>query len=129
MSTLKINTLQAVAGGATVPIADVINGPARAFVTLSFVAGVPTISASYNVTSLTDNGTGDLTVNFTTALADANYHVGGCTQVDTGGAAQCGEFGISRTAGAVLAASCRLRTNNGAQTAADVVRASFAFHR
>jgi len=33
------------------------------------------IRASYNVSSITDNGTGDYTVNFTTALADANYSV------------------------------------------------------
>ena len=31
------------------------------------------IRASYNVSSITDNGTGDYTVNFTTAMADANY--------------------------------------------------------
>jgi hypothetical protein len=33
------------------------------------------IRASYNVSSITDNGTGDYTVNFTTAMADANYAV------------------------------------------------------
>jgi hypothetical protein len=33
------------------------------------------IRASGNVTSITDNGTGDYTVNFTTALSDANYSV------------------------------------------------------
>jgi hypothetical protein len=32
-----------------------------------------TIRASGNVTSVTDNGTGDYTVNFTTAMPDANY--------------------------------------------------------
>lgn len=31
------------------------------------------IRASYNVSSITDNGTGDYTVNFTTAMPDANY--------------------------------------------------------
>ena len=35
--------------------------------------GTPAIRASGNVSSITDNGTGDYTVNFTTALADANY--------------------------------------------------------
>jgi hypothetical protein len=35
--------------------------------------GTVAIRASYNVTSITDNGTGDYTVNFTTALPDANY--------------------------------------------------------
>ena len=37
--------------------------------------GVVAIRASYNVSSITDNGVGDYTVNFTTAMADANYAV------------------------------------------------------
>jgi hypothetical protein len=37
--------------------------------------GTPAIRASGNVTSITDNGTGDYTVNFTTAMTDANYSV------------------------------------------------------
>jgi hypothetical protein len=35
--------------------------------------GTVATRASYNVSSITDNGTGDYTVNFTTAMADANY--------------------------------------------------------
>ena len=37
--------------------------------------GTPAIRASGNVSSLTDNGTGDYTVNLTTAMPDANYAV------------------------------------------------------
>jgi hypothetical protein len=37
--------------------------------------GTVAIRASGNVSSITDNGTGDYTVNFTTAMADANYCV------------------------------------------------------
>jgi len=37
--------------------------------------GTVAIQASGNVSSITDNGTGDYTVNFTTALEDANYAV------------------------------------------------------
>jgi hypothetical protein len=37
--------------------------------------GTPAIRGSGNVSSITDNGTGDYTVNFTTALVDANYSV------------------------------------------------------
>jgi hypothetical protein len=36
------------------------------------------IRASYNVSSITDNGTGDYTVNFTTAMADRNYSIAQC---------------------------------------------------
>lgn len=35
--------------------------------------GTPTIRSSGNVSSITDNGTGNYTVNFTTAMSDANY--------------------------------------------------------
>jgi hypothetical protein len=36
-------------------------------------AATPVASASYNISSLTDNGVGDTTFNFTTAMASANY--------------------------------------------------------
>jgi hypothetical protein len=39
--------------------------------------GTVAIRSSYNVSSITDNGTGDYTVNFATALSDANYSVVG----------------------------------------------------
>jgi hypothetical protein len=39
--------------------------------------GTPAIRASGNVSSITDNGTGNFTVNFTTAMPDANYSVSG----------------------------------------------------
>jgi hypothetical protein len=42
--------------------------------------GTVAIRASYNVTSITDGGTGTYTLNFTTAMPDANYCVTGiCT--------------------------------------------------
>jgi hypothetical protein len=37
--------------------------------------GTVAIRAAYNVASITDNGTGDYTLNFTSALPDANYAV------------------------------------------------------
>ena len=49
-----------------------VSGLCKAWVNFNGT-GVVAIRASYNVSSITDNGTGDYTVNFTTALADANY--------------------------------------------------------
>ena len=37
--------------------------------------GTVAIRASFNVSSVTDNGTGDYTVNYTTAMTDANYAI------------------------------------------------------
>lgn len=45
----------------------------RAWVNFNGTTSPGTIRASFNVSSVTKNATGDYTVNFTNALADANY--------------------------------------------------------
>ena len=45
--------------------------------------GTVAIRASGNVSSITDNGTGDYTVNFTTAMPDANYAWSGSSRATT----------------------------------------------
>ena len=47
--------------------------------------GTVTIRSSFNVSSITDNGVGDYRVNFTTAIADANYSVSGSANDSTAG--------------------------------------------
>ena len=44
--------------------------------------GTVAIRASGNVSSITDNGTGDYTVNFTNALSDSNFSFVGSTEAD-----------------------------------------------
>lgn len=46
--------------------------------------GTVAIRVSGNVSSITDNGTGDYTVNFTTAMPDANYAWTGSAQIVAG---------------------------------------------
>jgi hypothetical protein len=53
---------------------DATVGVCRAWVNFNGT-GTVAIRASFNVTSITDNGTGNYTVNFTTAMVDANYSV------------------------------------------------------
>lgn len=49
-------------------------GLAKAWVNFNGTTASPsTIRASYNVSSVTKNGTGDYTVNFTTAMVDVNF--------------------------------------------------------
>lgn len=45
--------------------------------------GTVAIRASGNVSSITDNGTGDYTVNFTTAMPDANYALSGTAMLSS----------------------------------------------
>lgn len=44
--------------------------------------GTVAIRSSYNVSSITDNGTGKYTINFTTATTDANYVMLGTASYD-----------------------------------------------
>lgn len=72
MSTLKCTTLSKQDGSASVPVDTVVNGSAKAWVNFNGT-GTVAIRASFNVSSITDNGTGDYSVNFSAAFADANY--------------------------------------------------------
>jgi len=94
---------------------------ARAWI--NFNGSSASIRASGNVTSLTDNGTGDFTVNFTTAMADTNYAP---IYYNEGG------FDVMRyqSSGTQATGSCQIRTgfiNGTSLTQADLgtVCASF----
>jgi hypothetical protein len=56
---------------------------ARAWVNFNGT-GTVAIRASGNVSSITDNGTGDYTINFTTAMPDANYAANSTNTTATG---------------------------------------------
>lgn len=66
MSTLKYNTW--------LNTDNTENYKCRAWVNFNGT-GTVAIRASGNVSSITDNGTGDYTLNFTNALSDTNYSV------------------------------------------------------
>ena len=70
--TLVITTLSD--GTNSTSATNCIQGSAKAWVNFNGT-GTVAIRASYNVSSITDNGTGDYTVNFTSALADGDYSV------------------------------------------------------
>lgn len=74
MSTAKFDTLQNAAGSVSVPVNTVVNGSAKAWVNFNGT-GTVAIRAAFNVSSITDNGVGDYTVNFTSAMVDANYAI------------------------------------------------------
>jgi hypothetical protein len=79
--------------------------------------GTVAIRASGNVSSITDNGTGDYTVNFTTAMTDANYSI-----VATG-YFPSGAFGFftNNNASYLTASSARIETvtHTGATASTD----------
>jgi hypothetical protein len=97
----------------------------RAWVNFNGTGAVP-IRASGNVSSITDNGTGDYTVNFTIAMPDANYVMAG-TGEDTD---NTGDVLIGRANGATKSTSaCRIKTLNGENVATDYPSVELIFVR
>ena len=83
MSTLNVSNITD--GTTTVGTSYVVNGSAKAWANWN---GTGTIAArdSLNLSSLTDNGTGKYTTNFSSAFANANYStVSGVSYIDAGG--------------------------------------------
>ena len=74
MSTLKVNTIQNTSGGSSSTPEQIEQGRAKAWIHFD---GQDTVAIrdSCNVSTLTDNGTGDYTISFTTAMANTNYAV------------------------------------------------------
>jgi hypothetical protein len=132
MSTAKFNTLSNLAGSLTVPVATVVQGSAKAWVYFTVPAGTPIIQTAFNITSITDNGAGDYTFNFTSALVDANFAFAG---LGTAGGANY-QIAGGNIAGGVVRTTSSLRTpfgfvssTGGALTAQDPASASIVVFR
>jgi hypothetical protein len=54
--------------------------------------GTPSIAQSYNLGSITDHGVGDYTLNFTSALANANYAVAGACSYSASNGVNTGRY-------------------------------------
>lgn len=73
MSTAKVANISNLAGSKSITTDDLIDrATCRAWVNFN---GTGTVArrAYFNVSSVTDNGTGKYTINFATAMPDANY--------------------------------------------------------
>jgi hypothetical protein len=78
---LTIDTLKASTG--VLATQNGMTGIAKSWVNFNG-QGTVAIRASFNVSSITDNGTGDYTINFTTAMPDINYTTVAQTSSDSG---------------------------------------------
>lgn len=90
--------------------------------------GTVAIRASGNVSSLTDNGVGDYTVNFTTAMVDANYACNITCEVDAGNPTHVRMHAIYN--GGRLAGSARVRVGgNASEQGPDAPAMMVTIHR
>jgi hypothetical protein len=111
--------------GITFPASNnVQNAAISAWVNFNGTSGAsPVIRASYNIASVTRTAAGKYTINFTTAMTDANYAIvigaGGDTSASNQG---YGNIAPTATAGTQVqtASSCQVWGVNGANAQADI---------
>jgi hypothetical protein len=99
-----------------------MTGIAKAWVNFNGTSTVA-IRDSFNVSSITDNGTGDYTINFTTAMPNANYVITGLAQRNGGS----GTSPFIKTAGTYSTTAVQVAIfDPNTMTAADPTIGSFA---
>ena len=118
--TLAIDTLNASTG--VLATQNGMTGIAKAWVQFTGASGGATINQSFNVSSITRNGTGDYTVNFTTAMPNANYAFIASAQVSLA----AGGFAFAPITSAPTTTALRFISSNAALTGADCAYNSLA---
>jgi len=109
MSTLKVNTIQDTSGGSSSTPTQIEQGRAKAWVNFNG-EGTLSLRDNYNVSSVTDNGTGDYTINYSVSMSNANYSVVGLSGDEAVNANQGVIFGANAS---LSTGNCRIRTGSG----------------
>ena len=126
MSTLKVTTVQDTSAGNSSTTAQIAQGRAKAWINFN---GTGTIAArdSFNVSGITDNGTGQYTVTFDTDFANINYAIALTSSADNGTPNTGGSTCVDQTTLPVVGA-CRfivINTATGATVDNEVQSAIF----
>ena len=108
----------------------IYNGVAKSWTNINGGSGTPVIRDSFNHTTLTDNGTGDITHNFGNPMGNLNFVMTGFNiRNNDGGTGWCGGYGsdseadIKNTTGAT-----RIYHLNASNVPEDMRRAMVAVH-
>ena len=113
--TATVGTDTTQAASTAFVLANAPASPVKAWVNFNGT-GAGAIRASFNVSSITDNGTGTYTINFTTAIEDANYAVTSSNPVASdntkGGVGILGGYNSAAT----LKTTTQVRIRTGATT-------------
>ncbi len=117
------------AGGLVNPSTNIagINYSCRAWVNFDGT-GTVAVRASGNVTDITDNGTGLYTVNFTTAISDANYSAI-VSSTQTAAASGNQAIGIASDTGSYSTTAVSLRSQSSAGADTDQAYVNVAIFR
>ena len=123
MSTLKADTI--VASDGTSPATLTKQSAAKAFCNIELD---DTVKDSFNATSFTDNGTGDITHTLVSAMSNKNHTtIGFNIRNNTGGTGWCGGYGNSSDTSST-STTARIYHLNSSNVPEDMRRAMMVTH-
>lgn len=110
MSTLKVGTIQNTSGGSSSTPEQIEQGRIKAWVQFQG-SGTVAIRDDFNVSSITDHGTGDYTITYSTAFSNINYClVGNGTEDEDQSGGDRGQMCLSCTRTPHATGSSRVHT-------------------
>ena len=83
-SELRVNTLKDASGNNSIATSFVAGGSAKAWIHFNGTSTIAIVD-SFNFASITDNGTGDYTNTFTSAMVNDDYLYGGSACIGSSG--------------------------------------------
>ena len=117
MSTLKVNTIQNTSGGSSSTPEQIEQGRAKLW--LNYNGSTNSIRDDFNVSSVTDEGTGTYTVNWDSNAANANYAI--MTNYNHKAGVVLGKtVMVDRTAFTISTSQFRLEVYNSANASVDM---------
>ena len=117
MSTLKVNTIQNTSGGSSSTPEQIEQGRAKLW--LNYNGSTNSIRDDFNVSSVTDEGTGTYTVNWDSNAANANYAI--MTNYNRKAGVVLGKtVMVDRTAFTISTSQFRLEVYNSANASVDM---------
>ena len=115
-SELRVNTLKDASGNNSVATSFVASGSAKAWINFNGQS-TPAARDSFNIASLTDNGTGDYTLVLTSSMGNVNYSCSGNNYGDYIVAANSRQFGSkTKATGSLRTAAGYDHSTNGGLT-------------
>ena len=117
MSTLKVNNIQTTSGGSSSTPEEIQQGRAKLW--LNYNGSTNSIRDDFNVTSVTDEGTGTYTKNWDSNAANANYAI--MTNYNHKAGVVLGKtVMVDRTAFTISSSQFRLEVYNSANASVDM---------
>ena len=129
-SILRVDTVTDASSNNSIATSVLFNGSNKAWINLN---GSSTIANrdSYNISGITDNGTGDYTETFTSSMSNANYSPACVVQDDQSDTANMGGTAatIYRASTGLATGNCRIGTGvAGTSTRNDDTTLSITIH-